>query len=50
MPSHQEHLAQARHNREMLQQLQAFGAMYADWQITAAFYVALHRVDAYLAS
>ncbi len=50
MPSKLDHLAQARHNREVLQQLQRSGSTFSDWQITVAFYVALHRVDAHLAS
>ncbi len=40
------HIVQWRHNRELIEKLPA---SHADWVVTAAFYTAVHAVDAALA-
>ena len=57
MPTVDEHLAKVVHNSSFLDQLQGIldqlqGIMdrYADWIITVYFYIALHLIDAYLAT
>lgn len=49
MPTQQAHLQQAEHNESLYRHLAAAAPTYADWQITALFYAALHYVDSYLA-
>jgi hypothetical protein len=43
----EKHVAQWRHNREFLGSIDA---RFPDWKVTAAFYVALHAIDALLES
>jgi hypothetical protein len=45
MAPYQAHLDQARHNTELAQYL-AQDMVYKDWVITAAFYAAVHYVEA----
>jgi hypothetical protein len=47
MPGIQSHIQQWKHNRAFLLTI---APEYPDWLVTAAFYVALHAVDALLAS
>ena len=47
MAGQPDHLAQARHNTELAEFL-AQGMKYKDWVITAAFYAAVHYVEAML--
>jgi hypothetical protein len=48
MPGRAQHLAKARSNAEFSIELLA-GGQRLDWSVVAAFYSALHWVDAYLA-
>lgn len=51
MPSRDEHLWQARHNDALIAHLQQEpDNPYQDWCVTAAFYSAVHLVEAYLAT
>ena len=50
MPEVGEHLAQARHNEEVVLYLGRVSPDYVDWQMTVLFYAALHYVDAYFAA
>lgn len=50
MPARAAHIAQAEHNEALYDHLAYASPAYADWQVTALFYAALHYVDAYLAS
>lgn len=45
MAQPEKHVAQWRHNREFLGHIDA---SFPDWKVTAAFYVALHAIDALL--
>lgn len=47
MPDIGEHLAQARHNEDVVLYLGGVSPDYVDWQMTGLFYAALHYVDAY---
>jgi hypothetical protein len=48
MPSREDHLRQAQHNREFSESLDP--ASYPDWLATGLFYTALHYIDAFLAT
>lgn len=49
MASFNEHIAQANRNLDFLEQAnQSVGAFW-DWQVTAAFYVGVHLINAHLA-
>lgn len=50
MPQPAEHLAQAQHNEDLFSHLNSSPRSFADWQVTALFYAALHYVEAYLAT
>jgi hypothetical protein len=45
MASEQNHVAQARHNTSLAEDL-AHDMVYKDWIVTAAFYAAVHYVEA----
>jgi hypothetical protein len=47
MPAESEHISKAEHNEALYEELTTAGG-YADWEITALFYAALHYVDAWL--
>jgi len=49
MPDPQAHLRQARHNRDLIDTLDPATTRFLDWIVTVAFYVALHRVEAWFA-
>ena len=50
MPSRDEHLGQARRNKEFCDAAEPLSDYdHRDWVVTAAFYAALHLVDAVLA-
>ena len=46
MPSKQVHLKQAEHNQALIDQLFALTDDFSDWITTAAFYKALHLIEA----
>lgn len=48
MPSSSEHLRQARHNFQLLEDLAGAGLRegYPDWVVTISFYAAVHYVEA----
>ncbi len=50
MPDAQAHLRQARHNQDLIDTLDPASTHFLDWIVTVAFYVALHRVEAWFAS
>jgi hypothetical protein len=47
--SFQEHIAQANRNLTFLEQSNQLAGSYWDWQVTAAFYVGVHLINAHLA-
>lgn len=49
MPSQQQHLRQAKHNRDFITALDPATTPFLDWVVTVAFYVAVHRIEAWLA-
>ena len=49
MPTDASHVAQADHNRQFVVDLRGQQTQYKDWIVTVAFYVAVHRIEAYLA-
>ena len=49
MPDPQTHLRQAQHNRDLIDTLDPATTRFLDWVVTVAFYVALHRVEAWFA-
>ncbi|GAB2599629.1 hypothetical protein [Spirosoma areae] len=49
MASFQEHIAQANHNLDFLEQTNKSITTFWDWQVTAAFYVGVHLINAHLA-
>ena len=49
MASFQEHIAQANRNLDFLEQANQSLNTFWDWQVTAAFYVCVHLVNAHLA-
>lgn len=49
MASFQEHIAQANRNLDFLEQANQSIASFWDWQVTAAFYVGVHLINAHLA-
>jgi hypothetical protein len=50
MPSHEQHLNQAKHNQELIGFIEANGGddRFCDWCVTVAFYSALHYFEAVL--
>lgn len=46
--SFQEHIAQANHNLAFLAQANQSTTPFWDWQVTAAFYVGVHLINAHL--
>ena len=48
MPSAQVHRRQAQHNEAFIKSFDLDTTPYLDWVVTAAFYTALHLIDAYL--
>lgn len=50
MPGRQEHLDKAAHNERFLDTFDVDSTPYLDWVVIVAFYIALHYIDAYLAS
>ncbi|HQE92009.1 MAG TPA: hypothetical protein PLH19_04885 [Anaerolineae bacterium] len=49
MPTADTHLHQAQHNHALIETLDPENTVYLDWIVTIAFYVAVHRVEAWLA-
>ena len=49
MASFQEHIAQANHNLDFLEQANKSISTFWDWQVTAAFYVAVRLINTHLA-
>lgn len=49
MPDTHSHLRQAQHNRDLIDALDPVSTPFLDWVVTVAFYVALHRVEAWFA-
>lgn len=49
MASFQEHIAQANRNLDFLEQANQSVNTFWDWQVTAAFYVGVHLINAHLA-
>lgn len=49
MASFQEHIAQANRNLDFLEQANQSLNKFWDWQVTAAFYVGVHLINAHLA-
>jgi hypothetical protein len=49
MPNADAHLHQAQHNHALIQALAPESTVYLDWVVTIAFYVAVHRVEAWFA-
>ncbi len=49
MPDALSHLRQAQHNRDLITTLDPSSTRFLDWIVTAAFYVALHRIEAWFA-
>lgn len=49
MPNADTHLHQAQHNHALIETLDPENTVYLDWIVTIAFYVAVHRVEAWLA-
>jgi len=49
MPDAHSHLRQAQHNRSLIEALDPAGTRFLDWVVTVAFYVALHRLEAWFA-
>lgn len=41
------HLAKATHNQQFFVDVETLGSNYADWQVTANFYAAVHMLQAY---
>lgn len=50
MPDAHSHFRQAQHNRDLIEALNPASTPFLDWVVTVAFYVALHRVEAWFAS
>jgi len=50
MPTSQAHLRQAQHNRDLIGALDPTNTNFLDWVVTAAFYAALHRIEAWFAA
>ena len=50
MISWQEHLAKARRNESLLEDLSNLPTRYTEWEVTVMFYSALHFVSAFLAT
>ena len=50
MPTAAVHSRQAAHNKAFLAEFKLTETIYLDWAVTVMFYVALHLVEAYLAS
>ena len=48
MASFKEHIAQANHNLAFLAQANQSTPSFWDWQVTAAFYVGVHLINAHL--
>lgn len=50
MPSHEQHLKQAKHNQELIGFIETNGGAdrFCDWCVTIAFYSALHYFEAIL--
>lgn len=48
MPSFDEHLAQAKHNLDFLSQCSIKIPSVWDWQVTIAFYIGVHLVNAHI--
>lgn len=48
MPEFSEHITQAKHNLQFLQDVNNTFSCYWDWQVTICFYVAVHLVNAHL--
>ena len=49
MPDARSHLRQAQHNRDLIESLIPASTPFLDWVVTVAFYVALHRIEAWFA-
>jgi len=49
MPTMQAHLRQVQHNRDLIAALDPSNTRFLDWVVTAAFYAALHRIEAWFA-
>jgi hypothetical protein len=47
MPSEQDHLTQAEHNKELIAFLGNGSSLYPDWIVTIAFYITIHLLEAY---
>ena len=47
MPDSHSHLRQAQHNQDLIEALDPANTLFLDWVVTVAFYVALHRVEAW---
>ena len=50
MPGINEHLKQVEHNQKFFHVLQLLSRFFPDWLVTSQFYIAVHLVDAYLAT
>lgn len=48
MPTAEQHLQQAEHNKAFVQSFDLDTSPYLDWAVTAAFYTALHLVEWFL--
>ena len=49
MPTERSHLRQAEHNRVLIETLDPKDPRFLDWIVTAAFYAAVHFIEAWLA-
>jgi hypothetical protein len=50
MPSERDHLRQVQQNRDLITALDPATTPFLDWVVTAVFYTALHRIEAWLAT
>ena len=50
MPTKEEHLKKAHHNEAFIESFEVADTPFLDWIVTAAFYAAVHYIEAYLAS
>ncbi len=50
MPIAQIHIKQAKHNRDLIEALDPTSPLFTDWIVTAAFYVAVHLIEAWFAN